>query len=115
MITANPSGKRSRTCRRAAKIAAESPVGNTLIWTALIDQMDKRKLAEGGDDLELVSADYRVIPDLVLNNEVCAAPSPTPPGRFPSSPRAQLNIMYDGRSASELYGEIMSPAHPGAS
>ena len=86
MITANPQWEMARTCRRAAR-SPQLLVGNTLIWTALIDQMDKRKLAEGGDDLELVSADDQVIPDLVLNNEVCGAFA-DPTQSIPSSPRA---------------------------
>ena len=86
MITANPEWETVSDMPKGCKIAAESPVGNTLIWKALLKQMDNRELAEGSDDLELVTADYQVIPDLVLTTR-CAAPSPIPRSPFRSSLR----------------------------
>jgi hypothetical protein len=73
MITANPQWETVSDMPKGCKIAAESVVGNAFIWGALIEKMDNRELAEGSDDLELVTADYQIIPDLVLNNEVCGA------------------------------------------
>lgn len=112
MITANPDWETVSDMPKGCKIAAESPVGNTLIWTALLKQMDNRTLAENGDDLNLVSADYQVIPELVLNNEVCGAFA-DPTQSIPEFASGKLNIMYDGRSASELFGETMEPGHEG--
>ncbi len=112
MITANPQWETVADMPKGCKIAAESVVGNTFIWQALIDKMDKRTLAENGDDLNLVTADYQVIPDLVMNNEVCGAFA-DPTQSIPQFASGKLNIMYDGRSASELYGEIMAPGHEG--
>ena len=112
LITANPEWETVSDMPKGCKIAAESPVGNTLIWTALLKQMDNRTLAENGDDLNLVSADYQVIPELVLNNEVCGAFA-DPTQSIPEFASGKLNIMYDGRSASELFGETMEPGHQG--
>jgi hypothetical protein len=112
MITANPQWKTVADMPKGCKIAAESVVGNTFIWQAMIKQMDKRELAEGSDDLELVTADYQIIPDLVLNNEVCGAFA-DPTQSIPQFASGQLNIMYEGRSASELYGDVISPGHEG--
>ena len=112
LITANPDWKTVSDMPNGCKIAGESPVGNTLIWMALFKQMDNRELAENGDDLNLVTADYQVIPQLVLNNEVCAAFA-DPTQSIPEFASGQLNIMYDGRSASELFGEIIEPGHQG--
>jgi hypothetical protein len=112
MITANPQWETVSDMPKGCKIAAESVVGNAFIWGALIEQMDKRELAEGSDDLELVTADYQIIPDLVLNNEVCGAFA-DPTQSIPNFASGQLNIMYDGRSASELFGEVIAPGHAG--
>lgn len=112
MITANPQWKTAADLPKGCKIAAESVVGNALIWQALVDQMDHRTLAENGDDLNLVTADYQIIPSLVEKNEVCAAFA-DPTQSIPEFASGKLNIMYDGRSASELYGEVIAPGHKG--
>ena len=112
LITANPQWKTVSDMPKGCKIAAESVVGNAFIWGALIDKMDHRKLAENGDDLNLVTADYQVIPDLVLNNEVCGAFA-DPTQSIPQFASGKLTIMYDGKSASQLYGEVIAPGHEG--
>jgi ABC-type nitrate/sulfonate/bicarbonate transport system substrate-binding protein len=112
MITANPAWKTAADLPKGCKIAAESVVGNALIWQALVDQIDHRALAENGDDLNLVTADYQIIPSLVQENQVCAAFA-DPTQSIPEFASGNLNIMYDGKSASQLYGESISPGHKG--
>lgn len=112
MITANPEWETAADMPPGCKIAAESVVGNALIWQALVDQIDGRELAENGDDLNLVTADYQIIPSLVLEGEVCAAFA-DPTQSIPEFASGDLNIMYDGRSASELYGDSIAPGHEG--
>jgi hypothetical protein len=112
MITANPEWETVSDMPKGCKIATESVVGNALIWQALVDQIDKRELAEGGDDIELVTADYQIIPELVKNNEVCAAFA-DPTQSIPEFASGELNVMYDGKSASQLYGEFIEPGHKG--
>lgn len=73
MITANPEWETAADLPKGCKIAAESVVGNALIWQALVDKIDNRELAENGDDLNLVTSDYQIIPSLVQEGEVCAA------------------------------------------
>ncbi len=55
------------------KVAAESTTGNLVIWQSLIDQIDGREIAEGSDDLELVTADYQIMPQLLEDGEICGA------------------------------------------
>ncbi|MDG4663766.1 ABC transporter substrate-binding protein [Mycobacterium sp. 236(2023)] len=112
MITANPEWETAADLPKDCKIAAESVVGNALIWQALVDKIDNRELAENGEDLNLVTADYQIIPSLVQEGEVCAAFA-DPTQSIPEFASGKLNIMYDGKSASELYGESISPGHKG--
>jgi hypothetical protein len=112
MITANPEWETAADLPKGCKIAAESVVGNALIWQALVDKIDNRELAENGEDLNLVTADYQIIPSLVQEGEVCAAFA-DPTQSIPEFASGKLNIMYDGKSASELYGESISPGHKG--
>lgn len=112
MITANPGYKTVSDMPAGCKVAAESVVGNSLIWQALIDQIDNRELAEGGDDIELVTADYQIIPSLVLEGEVCAAFA-DPTQSISEFASGDLTVMYDGKSASQLYGEYIAPGHQG--
>ena len=86
------------------KVAAESTTGNTVIWSSLIDQIDGREIAEGSDDLELVTADYQVMPQLIEDGEICAAI--IDPVQATEAMRTdQVKMLYDGKSASQLYAE----------
>ena len=78
LITADPPTKPHPTSREGCRIATESVTGNTIIWASLINELDGRELAEGSDDLGIVTADYQVIPTLI--QRVRHAPgSSTPP------------------------------------
>jgi ABC-type nitrate/sulfonate/bicarbonate transport system substrate-binding protein len=96
------------------KVAAESTTGNTVIWSSLVNQIDGRVIEEGGDDLELVTADYQIMPQLLEDGEICAAiidpVQATEPLRTD-----QIRALYDGKSASQLYAEEIAqdPNHVG--
>ena len=96
------------------KVAAESTTGNTVIWSSLIDQIDGREVAEGGDDLELVTADYQIMPQLLEDGEICAAI--IDPVQATEALRTdKIKAIYDGKSASQLYAEEIAddPNHLG--
>jgi ABC-type nitrate/sulfonate/bicarbonate transport system substrate-binding protein len=85
------------------KVAAESTTGNTIVWTGLVDQVDGREIAEGGDDLELVTADYQVMPQLLEDGEVCGAIIDPVQGTE-ALRTGQIKALYDGQAAGQLYG-----------
>lgn len=97
---------------KGCRVASESTTGNTVIWGSLINQIDNRELAEDSDDLKLVTADYQIMPTLVENGEVCAAISD--PTQITEGLRTgQVEPLYDGKSASELFAEQFAPGHDG--
>jgi ABC-type nitrate/sulfonate/bicarbonate transport system substrate-binding protein len=90
------------------KVAAESTTGNTIIWASLVEQIDGREIAEGGDDLELVTADYQIMPQLIEDGEICAAI--IDPVQATEALRTnRIKPLYDGKSASQLYAEEVAP------
>jgi ABC-type nitrate/sulfonate/bicarbonate transport system substrate-binding protein len=96
------------------KVAAESTTGNTVIWSSLVNQLDGRTIEEGGDDLELVTADYQIMPQLLEDGEICAAI--IDPVQATAALRTDtIRAIYDGQSASQLYAENIAedPNHPG--
>jgi ABC-type nitrate/sulfonate/bicarbonate transport system substrate-binding protein len=96
------------------KVAAESTTGNTVIWASLINQIDGREIAEGGDDLELVTADYQIMPQLLEDGEICGAI--IDPVQATEALRTnKIKALYDGQSASQLYAAEFAedPNHMG--
>src|SRR5262245_11326617 len=53
LIASDPAYKTASDLPEGCKIGAESTTGNTIIWVALINQLDHRELAENGDDLQI--------------------------------------------------------------
>src|SRR5687767_14631732 len=94
------------------KIASESVTGNTIIWASLINEIDGREVAEGSDDLPVTTADYQIIPTLLREGEACAGIL-DPTQVIPDMASGELTVMYDGLSASQLYGEHVVSGHEG--
>jgi len=112
LITANPEYQTASDLPQGCKIATESVTGNTIIWGSLINEIDGRELAEGSSDLGIVTGDYQIIPTLVLEGDACAG-IVDPTQVIPSMASGDLTVMYDGKSASQLYGETIVPGHQG--
>jgi hypothetical protein len=114
LVTANPEYKTAADFPTGGecKIATESVTGNTIIWSSLIKEFDDREVAEGGDDIGIVTADYQVIPNLLREGEACAGIL-DPTQVIPDMASGDLTVMYDGLSASQLYGETIVPGHEG--
>ena len=112
LITADPSYQTASDLPEGCRIATESVTGNTIIWASLINELDGREFAEGSDDLGIVTADYQVIPTLIQEGEACAGII-DPTQVIPAMASGDLTVMYDGKSASQLYGENIVPGHEG--
>jgi ABC-type nitrate/sulfonate/bicarbonate transport system substrate-binding protein len=113
-IAADNPAKTAADLDEGCKVAAESTTGNTVIWSGLVNQIDGRTIEEGGDDLELVTADYQVMPQLLSDGEVCAAILDPVQGTEALRTN-QIKALYDGQSASQLYAEEVAddPNHLG--
>jgi ABC-type nitrate/sulfonate/bicarbonate transport system substrate-binding protein len=94
------------------QVAVESLTGNAIIWSALVSELDGRELAENSDDLSFVVAETQAGPDLVEKGDVCAAIT-DPTQINPALRTGKVRPLYDGKSASELYGEEIVPGHFG--
>jgi len=57
-------------------------------------------------------ADYPVIPTLIEGGDVCAG-IVDPTQVIPAMASGDMHVMYDGKSASQLYGELVVPGHQG--
>ncbi|MEX0756287.1 MAG: hypothetical protein WEA54_00740 [Actinomycetota bacterium] len=112
LVTANPEYKTVADMPEGCKIASESVTGNTIIWASLINEVDGREVAEGSDDIGIVTADYQIIPTLLREGEACAGIL-DPTQVIGDMASGDLTVMYDGKSASQLYGEEIVPGHEG--
>jgi ABC-type nitrate/sulfonate/bicarbonate transport system substrate-binding protein len=113
-VNADDPAKTAADLDEGCKVAAESTTGNTVIWSSLVNQIDDRTIEEGGDDLELVTADYQVMPQLLEDGEICAAI--IDPVQATEALRTNvIRALYDGKSASQLYAEEIAddPNHLG--
>jgi len=95
-----------------AKVAASSAVGATVVWGMLIEKLHQRTLASGTGDFELVVADNALLAELVRTGEadVCICDPETAAGPLRTG---QLEVLYDGRNAQDLYREITGEEHFG--
>jgi hypothetical protein len=112
LVTANPEYKTAADLPKGCLIASESVSGNTIIWASLINELDGREVAEGSDDIGITTADYQIIPTLLREGEACAGIL-DPTQVIPDMASGDLTVMYDGKSASQLYGENIVEGHEG--
>jgi ABC-type nitrate/sulfonate/bicarbonate transport system substrate-binding protein len=112
LVSANPAYKTASDLPEGCKVSSESTTGNTLIWAALIKEIDGRELAANSDDLQLAIADTQVAPDLVAKGDVCAAILDPTQG-VEALRTGKVHPMYDGQSAAQLYESNGHPGHFG--
>jgi hypothetical protein len=112
LVTANPEYQTAADFPEGCKIASESVSGNTIIWASLINQLDGREVGEGSDDIGIVTADYQIIPNILREGEACAGIL-DPTQVIADMASGDLTVMYDGKAASQLYGEEIVPGHQG--
>lgn len=95
-----------------SKVAASSAVGATVLWGMLVEKLHQRTLASGTGDFELVVADNALLAELVRTGEadVCICDPETAAGPLRTG---QLEVLYDGQNAQDLYREITALDHLG--
>jgi ABC-type nitrate/sulfonate/bicarbonate transport system substrate-binding protein len=108
LVASNPKYKTAADLPKGCKIGAESTIGNTIIWIALIKKLDNRTLAENGSDLQIATADAQVLPDLVASGDLCAAIA-DPTQATEALRTGKVHAMYDGRSVAQLYADEIQP------
>jgi len=113
-VAADDPAKSAKDLDEGCSVAAESTTGNTVIWSGLVDQIDGREIAEDGDDLKLVTADYQIMPQLLADGEICAAIIDPVQGTEALRTN-KIRALYDGKSASQLYADEVAedPNHLG--
>jgi len=94
------------------KVGVESFSGSTTVWQALANDMDGRTLAEDAGDLQMAIADFELGPELVLEGDLCAAVT-SHYAAIPYFMEERVKVLYDGKSASQLYAEHYEPGHEG--
>jgi hypothetical protein len=112
LVAANPAYKTAADLPKGCKVGSESTTGNTLIWAALIKELDGRELKAGGDDLQLAISDTQVAPDLVAKGDLCAAILDPTQG-IEALRTHKVFPMYNGQSAAQLYESNGHPGHLG--
>lgn len=94
------------------KVGVESFSGSTIVWQALAEDLHGRTLGESADDLQMAITDFNTAPELVQSGDLCAGVTSiynTNPYLMDGS----VVALYDGKSASQLYGEEYVPGHEG--
>ena len=113
LVTANPEYKTASDFPAGCKIATES-VDREHDHLGVADQ--RRSTAARSRRVPTTSgsspADYQVIPNLLREDEACAGIL-DPTQVIPDMASGDLTVMYDGKSASQLYGEEIVPGHEG--
>jgi hypothetical protein len=94
------------------KVGVESFQGSSLVWQALAADLHDRELAQGSDDLEMAITDFEVSPELVTKGDLCAGVTAMTTS-IPYLMDESVHVMYDGKTASQLYEEEYEPGHIG--
>jgi hypothetical protein len=94
------------------RVGVETFVGSTTVWQAFVADQYGRDLSEGSSDLQMLLADFAVIPDLVIRGDVCAGISGASTAGMEII-AGDLKPLYEGKGASQLYGEFYQPGHAG--
>lgn len=113
VVVKNGSGYKSfGDLPKGCKVGVESFAGSSLVWQALAKDMDNRELAEGSDDLQMALTDFEVSPDLVVKGDLCAGVTAMTTS-IPYLMNGSVDVLYDGKTAAQLYEEKYEPGHVG--
>lgn len=97
---------------KGKKIAVWDTVSSTMIWGVLAQKLHGLDFRPDGGDFELVLADITNTAELAANKEVDGAlilPD------FSVSPliEGRVRVIYDGRTAADMYSEVVGAPHEG--
>lgn len=94
------------------RVGVESFSGSTLVWIALAEVLHDRTLSETDEDLQMTTTDFNTAVDLVLAGDLCAGV--TSIYNVQTELRnGSVTALYDGRSASQIYGDEFVEGHEG--
>jgi ABC-type nitrate/sulfonate/bicarbonate transport system substrate-binding protein len=97
---------------KGCKIGVEAFEGSSIVWIALAKTQYQRTLSEQPGDLQMVISDFNVSPELVIKGDLCAGvTSYQNAGQYLME--GKVKPLYDGKSASQLYGDFIVPGHEG--
>jgi ABC-type phosphate/phosphonate transport system substrate-binding protein len=97
---------------QGCKVGVESFSGSTIVWQALAKDLHDRTLAESPDDLQMAITDFNTAPELVVSGDLCAGVTSIY-NVMPYLIDESVTPLYDGRSASQLYGDEYVSGHEG--
>jgi ABC-type nitrate/sulfonate/bicarbonate transport system substrate-binding protein len=94
------------------KLGVESFSGSTIVWQALAQDLHGRTIGEGPDDIQMAITDFNTAVDLVQTGDLCAGVTSIYNAAGALMDGSVVGL-YDGKSASQLYGEEYVPGHEG--
>jgi ABC-type nitrate/sulfonate/bicarbonate transport system substrate-binding protein len=94
------------------KLGVESFSGSTIVWQALAQDLHGRTIGEGPDDIQMAITDFNTAVDLTLTGDLCAGVTSIYNAAGALMDGSVVGL-YEGKSASQLYGEEYVPGHEG--
>ena len=96
---------------KGSKVCVSGPTSNTAFWTVLANEMHGLDYRVGGGDFDLVVNDHFVNPTNLLRGD-CEVAAIIPEAAIPQLRKGELELMYDGKLAFQLYKEF-APVNDG--
>lgn len=97
---------------KGGKIAVWDTVSSTMIWGILAQKLHGLDFRPDGGDFELVLADITNTAELAANHEVDGALI-LPDFSVPALIENRVRVIYDGRTAADMYSEVVGAPHEG--
>ena len=113
-VVAVPAGSDAKTLEdlKGGKIAVWDTVSSTMIWGILAQKLHGLDFRPDGGDFELVLADITNTAELAANGEVDAALI-LPDFSVPQLVEGRVEVIYDERTAADMYSEVVGAPHEG--
>lgn len=97
---------------KGGKIGVPSAVASTLVWGMYAKKLHNLDFRVGQGDFKLVIEDHFVMPELVMRGELDACLC-IPEAFGPYAQKGEMEVLYDGKAAWEIFEEEFAPGHKG--
>lgn len=97
---------------KSEDVSVYTAVSATLLWGAYAKKMHGVDFRTGGGDYNLIVSDPQQQADLVSKGEVAACVC-LPEFAAPGLRSGELKVLYDGRSAADMYSDLVVEDHEG--
>lgn len=97
---------------KSEDVSVYTAVSATLLWGAYAQKMHGVDFRTGGGDYNLIVSDPQQQADLVTKGEVAACVC-LPEFAAPGLRSGELKVLYDGKSAADMYSELVVEGHEG--